>query len=176
MEITYTTSAFDLDNDSVNDSFSFTLVVTPAGAATAATLVGNGQNRFGASPVGNANLQPTEALTFTIAAITTSAWGGDFTASYDFVAFGLNNFSAASEAATYQTTGSAQAATGGANLLPGSNETSLTITNTTPGDPINNGDNFLIEGLGFDITVIPEPSSAMLLGAVGVLGLLRRRR
>ena len=85
MTIVYTTMAYDLDGNTTNDTLSFTLVITPAGDTNDVNLTGTNA-RFGADGVANGNIQSGEGLTFTVSNITTTAFGGAFSASYDFTA------------------------------------------------------------------------------------------
>ena len=154
----------DLDGDGIDETLTVTLNLSATGGNP---ISGPGQspNGFGVSTAAGANgdLQSGESITFTYASAvlatgaTSTGLIVDTVTPFDFVnANGNGNgaftFTKSSTVGTFATTP----------------DTFVTVTGTGGRGGVNN--------TLFDVNIVPEPSSAMLLGAVGVLGLLRRRR
>ncbi len=173
--VTYSVTGLTLDDDGVaNDSLMVVLGVTAQGLATAPASV---SGRFGAAGVPNNNIHEGEILSFSISSIVpVLSSGSAFTTSYDFTSF-VGRIFEGSETFDYTVNGGTVMTGGGAVSVPitlaGTADTVFTFGGTT-----GTGANGLLDVIAFDVSVnaVPEPSSAIMLGSVCLLGLLRRRR
>jgi len=117
----------------------------------------------------------TVGLHAVVATFATRGSSSGFNASsWDYSTDGttFTNFAAALTTATTSTT-FAIATVDFTSITAINNATSVTLRYTLSGATTSAGNN-RIDNL--QINAIPEPSSAMLLGAMGILGVLRRRR
>ncbi len=172
--VTYTLTGVDLDSDTIADTLTVVMNLTTA-ATTTNPATGSGQAGtagWGIADTGGSNpdIQLGESVTFSFGTISAVLSGGGMaTYSSDFTT--VRSVGNATYDFSLGTNGSTPTdRTPGTIALAGLNETSFTLAGTAGRGGI--------QFVGFDVTVdaIPEPSSAMLLGAVGLLGLLRRRK
>lgn len=176
--ISYTVSGLNLDDDGNDtDSVTVTLSLTATGGNPNVQNAGNG--RVGVGP-GTSEIAIGESISYSFGTITTVTTNGStvgFTAN-DFTTLSLMNF-AVGEGNTLVSSGGTTFTSDPATAttvipIPTAGDTSFTFTPTVATTPASNSQGSIIS-TGFTIAV-PEPSSAMLLGSVGLLGLLRRRR
>ena len=156
----------DLDGDSISETLTVTLSLS---ATNGNPIAGPGQstNGFGVSDNagGNPDLQSGESITFTYASAvlttgqTSTGLVVDSSKPFDFV--NANRNGNGTFTSTVSSTGGTFATTP---------ETFVTVTGTGGRGGVTN------TLFDINLTSVPEPSSAMLLGAVGLLGLLRRRK
>lgn len=176
--ITYTLSNLNLDDDGINTD-SLTVVLSLVGINGAPNIQNTANGRVGISLAGDAsseiasNVNGGEGITYSFQSITFATSKPGFSGTGDFASLATFNFGTG----TYNATSA-----GGTSIVDGSShpvnfpnpgDTSFSFRPTTVGGTISKGS---IIGTSFTVAVVPEPSSLLLLGAFGVLGLLRRRR
>lgn len=176
--ITYTISGLNLDDDSNNtDSITVIMGLVGSGNDTVGGVViqNASQGRIGVGSSTEIESFTNDTITYSFQSILVTATSGVFSAKGDFTTLNLFSFDVG-EKYTLAPAGGGATQTGldgGSQSLPGANDTGFTFFPTDAGGAQSKGS---ILSTAFNVTIIPEPSSSLLLGAFGVFCLVRRRR
>jgi len=178
---TYTVSSLDLSSygGGVGESIAFDVTYTHGGTGGTGVQV-NGFGNISVTGGDNNQVDNLETLTATVSFNTgSSTFSGDFAD----LSIGFTSFSTGG-VDTGGNTESWQLLTDGGTSGPF--EATVDSTTTTfpassfvtldPVSGVTNNGTFNLQGFDIEISAIPEPSSAALLGGLGLLALLRRRR
>lgn len=176
--ITYSVSGLNLDDDGTDtDSLVVTLTLTGINGAPGIQNTGNGRVGVGGTSEIESNAAGgPEGIVYSISGIMANVSGLAPAPFFgDFGQLDLINFGAGEGIALTSTGGTVFASSDGATSIPipTLGDTGFTFNATDAGTSVSKGS---ILATNFTVTNIPEPTSAMLLGSVGLLGLLRRRR